>query len=219
MSTSCGDRNEASRWKVYTEEEKTYPLPANDIPPEVRQRLHPWVAGFIGLTPAQADARLAERWAAIERPSLKALRDTLGEFEVKAITDHGEGGMIFAYRPDPKGRRPEFRTDDQGIEDSFLLPGPLEPATIREGLKQTGLGDHEGLNELLYCFGGLSEEPNHGRFEMDQFTDSYGDDSRIRRVEKFTDAVFCKQWMQHPRQEGRRCGLVDNAGAPDRAFR
>lgn len=28
-----------------------YRLPANDIPIDARERLHPWIAGFVGLTP------------------------------------------------------------------------------------------------------------------------------------------------------------------------
>ena len=76
----------------------TFYLPASDIPSSVRSQLDPWVAGFVGLSTEQAGQRLRERWSAIERPSLIALRDTLLEFEVEGITKIHSGFAIKAYR-------------------------------------------------------------------------------------------------------------------------
>ena len=70
-----------------------YELPAREIPANVRGALHPWIAGYVRLTPAQATERLHKRWQSIARPSLLALRKVLGDFEVRAIVDH-EQGMI-----------------------------------------------------------------------------------------------------------------------------
>lgn len=132
-------------------EPKEYPLPANNIPAETRARLHPWVAGFIGLTPAQATERLRQRWAPIERVSLKPLRETLGKFEVKAIVDYKAGGLIYAVRPG---------SDDGDVGNSFYLPGPLERSEIHKLLEPAKLEGNEALGDFLYYFGGLAEDTN-----------------------------------------------------------
>jgi hypothetical protein len=93
-------------------EPTVYRLPATDIPDAVRDSLHPWIAGFIGLTPALATERLHERWASIIRPSLCALRETLKTFIVQAIVDYQVGGMIYAVRPN---------SDEDEVGNSFFL--------------------------------------------------------------------------------------------------
>lgn len=126
-----------------------YRLPANDISAELRQRLHPWIAGFIGLTPEEATRRIAHRWDSIQRPSLRALRETLSQFRVEAIVDYGEGGRIRAFRP---------TKEEVGCGDFWYLPPPLDADEITERLLPSGLQDHAALNEFMIHFSGLAED-------------------------------------------------------------
>ncbi len=131
-------------------EHAEFPLPAIDIPDEFRERLHPWIAGFIGLTPPEANERLAERWGSIERPTLKALRETFSKFNVEAIVDQEPGGLIYATRPG---------VGDM-IGDSFLLPGPMERSAISQYLEPAGLDRNVAVCEFLSHFGGWAEDTN-----------------------------------------------------------
>src|SRR5262245_5343806 len=106
-----------------------YDLPADDLPKALRKKLHPWIAGFIGLSPAKATRRLQQRWADIKRPALKALRKTLSEFEVRAIVENKNGGAIYAERPG----------SEEEIGNSFYLPGPLDAKLLRGKLESFGL--------------------------------------------------------------------------------
>ena len=155
------------------QEPAEYRLPANDIPADVRKRLHPWIAGFIGLTPEQADRRVAERWSSIQRPSLQALRDTLSRFSVDSIVDHGEGGKIRAYRP---------TTKEAGIGDYWYLSPPLDSTEISRRLEPGGLQANEGMKEFLTHFAGLAEDTVisghfvHSEAPWPLFDKSWGDD-------------------------------------------
>jgi hypothetical protein len=161
-----------------------YPLDS-DVPAEVRSRLSPWIAGFIGLTSAQANERLQERWSPIKRPSLQALRETLSKFEVKAIVDHGDGGMIYAFRPG---------SNEEEIGDIFFLPAPLEPDEIRRRLKPSGLDENEALRDFLHYFGGLAEDTTtaghfvYGDPPWPLFTDS--GDGEIEGFEDWKNALM-----------------------------
>lgn len=126
-----------------------YSLPATDIPDDVRESLHPWIAGFIGLTPAEASKRLQERWENINRPSLRALRETLSKFEVRGIVDYEVGGSIYAVRPD---------AEDEGIGDWFYLPAPIDPDTLDSRLASVGLADDAALRDFMASFAGLAED-------------------------------------------------------------
>lgn len=130
-------------------EPKTYPLPATNIPDDVRQSLHPWIAGFIGLTPAEATKRLHKRWENISRPSLIALRETLSEFEVRAIVDYEVGGLIYAVRPN---------AEDEDVGNSFYLPAPIDPDTLESRLTSVSLADNAALREFMVYFAGLAED-------------------------------------------------------------
>ncbi len=150
---------------------KTYLLPATDIPNDVRESLHPWIAGFIGLTPAEATKRLHERWENIRRPSLLALRETLSKFEVRAIVDYEVGGVIYAVRPN---------TDDGTIGNSFYLPAPIDPDTLESRLASVSLADNAAVREFMVHFAGLAEDTTTaGQFvylesPWPTFTDSWG---------------------------------------------
>jgi len=126
-----------------------YPLPASDIPPEVRSQLDPWVAGFIGLSGEQANERVRERWSEIEWPSLMALRDTLLKFEVQGISKTHSGFAIKAHRPG---------SDDPGIGDYWYLAGPMDRGEITRRLTPFGLEENEALRDFLFFFGGLAED-------------------------------------------------------------
>lgn len=149
---------------------KTYPLPAADIPDDVRSSLHPWIAGFIGLTPAGATERLRERWATIKRPSLLALRETLSEFEVRAIVDYEAGGMIYAVRPN---------AEDEDIGNIFYLPAPIDPDALESRLSSVSLSDNAAVREFMTHFAGLAEDTTtSGQFvyldsPWPRFTDSW----------------------------------------------
>jgi hypothetical protein len=126
-----------------------YSLPANDIPEWVRLRLHPWIAGFIGMSQEQANLRVAERWSTIERPSLQALRDTLSHFSVEAIIDCKDGGMIRAFRA----------TDEKVIiGDFWYMPAPLGSEEIVSRLVPSHTQSNDSLREFLVYFGGLAED-------------------------------------------------------------
>ncbi|HBE70908.1 MAG TPA: hypothetical protein DDW52_22410 [Planctomycetaceae bacterium] len=84
-----------------------YALPAEDIPSDVRETLHPWISGFIGLSTADATRRLHERWASINHPSLQELRKTLSDFEVRSVVDFGDGGSFT-----PSGETPRMNTSE-----------------------------------------------------------------------------------------------------------
>ncbi len=147
-----------------------YRLPANDIPAKLRQRLHPWIAGFIGLTPEDATRRIAHRWDSIQRPSLRSLRETLSQFRVEAIVDYGEGGRIRAFRP---------TEEELGCGDFWYLPPPLDSDGITTRLTPAGLQGHAALHEFMIHFSGLSEDTTTaGHFMYDDppwplFTDSW----------------------------------------------
>ena len=80
----CSKREETAMLPPgYPPQPDSYPLPATDISDDVRAKLNPWVAGFIGLSPQQATARLQKRWESIESKPLLGLRSVLGEFEVR----------------------------------------------------------------------------------------------------------------------------------------
>ena len=181
LLTSCNNRDHNS---MYPEEPDEYPLDG-DIPDHVRAKLDPWIAGFIGLTTAEANERLAERWSSIERPSLKALRDTLSKFEVRAIVDYEEGGLIYAYRPGSK---------DEGIGDFFYLPAPLNPEEIQKRLEPSKLQGNDALREFLFYFGGLAEDTaTAGQFVYSDppwplFTDSW--DGEIKGFEEWENALM-----------------------------
>jgi hypothetical protein len=148
-----------------------YDLPAIDLPKSLQKKLHPWVAGFIGLSPAKATRRLQQRWADIKRPALKALRKTLSNFEVRAILVDGTGGQIYAERPD----------SEQTIGNSFYLPGPLDPKELRGNLQSFGLAANPSVAEFLKHFAGLAEDTEvAGNFVYREspwpsFTDSWDD--------------------------------------------
>lgn len=156
-----------------TYERREYDLPADDVPPEVRERLHPWIAGFIGLKVEAANERIAERWNSVKGASLRALRDTLVKFDVDAIADFEEGGMIRAYRK---------TSEEPGIGDYWYLPGPLEPAEITRRLIPSGLEGNDDLRRFLIHFAGLAEDIKvTGNFVYSDdpwplFTQAWGDD-------------------------------------------
>lgn len=156
----------------YRAKPKPYYLAATGIPDNVRESLHPWIAGFIELAPADATKRLHDRWANISRPSLLALRDTLAEFEVCAIVDHGVGGLIYAVRPN---------ADDGTIGNSFYLPAPIDPETLDSRLVSVSLSENSAVREFMIHFAGLAEDTTTaGQFvyldsPWPTFTDSWDD--------------------------------------------
>lgn len=145
----CAPRVDEPADSAMPQKHPSYELPASDMPKDVQASLHPWIAGFIGLSPAEATARLHERWASLQRPSLLALRDTLSEFEVRAIVDDGAGGMIYAVRP---------KSDENIVGNSFYLPAALTESELTKHLKQVGLADNAALKEFMHYFGGLAED-------------------------------------------------------------
>lgn len=126
-----------------------YLLPTTEIPDSVRDTLHPWIAGFVGLSPAEATKRLHERWATIDRPSLVALRNTLSDFEVRAIVDDGAGGMIYAERVD---------AEDTLVGNVFFLPAPIDSEILESHLASVELSGNQAVRDFMTHFGGLSED-------------------------------------------------------------
>lgn len=167
------------------QEPTEYRLPANDISADVRERLHPWIVGFVGLTSEAAERRLAERWKSIERPSLRALRDTLSQFQIEAIVSYGEGGMIRAFRP---------TNDEVGCGDFWYLPPPLDADEISKKLLPSGLQGNQALHEFLEAFAGLAEDTTTaGHFVHDDpswplFTDSW--DGLIEGFDDWKDSLM-----------------------------
>lgn len=169
---------------MYPEQPNEYLL-GDDIPDEVRSKLHPWVAGFIGLSPDEANERLKERWSTIERPSLKALRETLSKFDVRAIVDYKDGGMIYAHRSG---------SEDEGIGDFFYLPASLAPEEIQRRLAPSKLDGNETLRDFLFYFGGLAEDTTTaGQFVYSDppwplFTDSW--DGEIEGFDEWENSLM-----------------------------
>lgn len=162
-----------------------YKLPATDIPEEVQAKLHPWIAGFRGLSPAEATTRLHERWASIQRPSLLDLRDTLSEFEVRAIVDDGAGGMIYAVRP---------KSDENIVGNSFYLPAALVDSELTKRLKQVELEDNAAVKEFMTYFAGLAENSVacgnfvYGETPWPTFTDSW--DGSIEAFDEWKSSLM-----------------------------
>ena len=127
----------------------SYALPATEIPDDVRDSLHPWVAGFIGMTPEQATARLHERWASIESDALISLREVLAEFEVRELVDFRGGGLIYAVRTG---------ADINTVGNSFFLPGPMDAEQLNSHLAACNLTEVQDLTEFFDNFGGLAED-------------------------------------------------------------
>ncbi|MCU0712153.1 MAG: hypothetical protein MUC43_08845 [Pirellula sp.] len=169
----------------YLNQPTTYSLPAADIPDDVRKSLHPWIAGYIGLTPAEATKRLHDRWKNINRPSLVSLRDTLSEFDVSGIVDDKAGGLIYAVRRNAK---------DDYVGNSFYLPAPIELDTLELKLSSVSLGDNEAVREFLINFAGLAEDSTTaGHFvyldsPWPTFTDSW--DGKIRGFEEWENSLM-----------------------------
>ncbi len=164
---------------------KTYSLPATDIPDDVRQSLHPWIAGFIGLTPTQATERLHKRWESITRPSLLALRETLSLFEVRGIVDHEVGGLIYAVRK---------YAEENVVGNSFYLPAPIDPKTLESRLTSVSLADNAAVREFMVYFAGLAEDTTTaGQFvyldsPWPTFTDSWN--GTIEGFDEWEDSLM-----------------------------
>lgn len=161
------------------------PLPAEDIPSDVRESLHPWISGFIGLSTAEATQRLHERWASINHPSLLELRKTLSDFEVRSVVDYGEGGLIYAVRRNAK---------DEYVGNTFYLPGPLDNAILDTQLNRASHSDIATLREFLQYFAGLAEDTTTaGDFvyldlPWETFTDSWN--GSIEGFEDWQDSLM-----------------------------
>ena len=126
-----------------------YSLPCNeDVPKEFRDRMHPWIEGFVGLEPPQAQERLAERWTGIQTQEFARLRDTLLKFSAVAIVDFEEGGTLAGKRPESSGDK---------IGDWWYLPAPLSRDYIVERLKGIGFDPSDAMVEFFDHFGGLAE--------------------------------------------------------------
>ncbi len=162
-----------------------YSLIDDEIPDDVRARLHPWIAGFIGLSPEQAKARLEERWETIDRPSLRALSNVLLESKITYLVDSPEGGMICATRPD---------TYKSGNDDFWYLPAPPERSVIQEQLEPIGLADNKALGDFLYHFGDLAESHEtsgyfmHSESPFPTFTDSW--DGAIKDFDEWEGSLM-----------------------------
>jgi hypothetical protein len=157
-----------------------YSLTADGFPEEVRSRLSPWVAGFIGMGPKQAALRLKERWSEIERPSFRLLMETLLEFEVNSIADVEDGGKIRAVHC--------------GGDDDFhwYLPDSMERTQIRDRLDGYGFEENELLVDFIHHFGGLAEDTQScGHFlhreKWTQFTDSWS--GKIEGFKKWKNSL------------------------------
>ena len=181
----CNSRENQKMASGYPPEPASYALPATDIPDNVRAKLHPWIAGFIGLTPTEATSRLHERWSTIERPSLLKLRETLSEFEVHELVDSRYGGMIYAARPG---------ADEDTVGNSFYLPAPIDSDDLRSRLKTISLSSDECLHEFLTYFAGLAEDSTTaGQFvylesPWPTFTDSW--DGSIEGFDEWEDSLM-----------------------------
>ena len=149
LASGCNPHSNETMNSGYPAQPKMFSLPATDIPDDVRETLHPWIAGFIGLTPTEATKRLHERWESIRRPSLLALRETLSEFEVRGIVNYEVGGVIYAVRPN---------ADDENVGNSFYLPAPLDPDALESRLASVSLADNAALHEFMVYFAGLAED-------------------------------------------------------------
>lgn len=165
-----------------------YPLPAEDIPSSVRESLHPWISGFIGLSTVEATQRLQERWASINHPALLELRRTLSEFEVRSVVDYGEGGLIYAVRRN---------ASDEYIGNTFYLPGPLDSAILDIQLDAVSHSENATLREFLQHFAGLAEDTTiAGHFvylnlPWETFTDSWN--GSIEGFDEWRDSLMLYQ--------------------------
>ena len=188
MSSGCDSGGKQKRSWSRPATPIRYKLPAGDVPLNVRESLHPWIAEFLDLTPAQATERLHERWSTIQRPSLVALRKTLAEFEVRSIVDYQEGGMIYAVRPN---------ADENIVGNSFYLPGPIDPKELKGRLDSVSLAENECVFEFLTYFAGLAEDTTtSGNFVYREtpwptFTDSW--EGKIKGFDEWENAlmIYC----------------------------
>ena len=128
---------------------KSYTLSGAELPAKTRQSWHPWIQKFVGLEPAEATRCLHDRWASIDRESLRALRETLSEFEVREVIDFGDGGLIRAVRT---------TTNDESVGNCFYLPGPLEADVLNARLSSVSLSENVALQEFMSHFAGLAED-------------------------------------------------------------
>jgi len=125
-----------------------YPLPCDDAPREFLDRLHPWIKGFVGLDPHQAQERLAQRWSDIATPEFRQLRDILVKFSASAIVDFEEGGVLAAKR---------FGIEGSNIGDWWYLPAPLLRDYVVARFADIGFTATDAIVEFFTQFGGLAE--------------------------------------------------------------
>lgn len=133
-----------SAWLRKPQGDNEYPLPADKIPADVRDNLHRWVAGFIGLSAEESRERLKKRWEEVDQASLIRLRDVLLEYEVYSVVDVEAGGMVRLIRESPE-------------DGQLYVAAPLKREFIEDQLTPWGLEENETLVQFLRCFGGLSE--------------------------------------------------------------
>ena len=185
LASGCDSTSDDSMNSRVAAQPKTYWLPAADIPDDVRVSLHPWIAGFIGLTPAEATERLHDRWKNINRPSLLGLRETLSDFEVRGIVDYEVGGLIYAVRRNAV---------DEDVGNVFYLPAPIDLDTLESRLASVSLADNAAVREFMVCFAGLAEDTTTaGQMAYldtpwPTFTDSW--DGRIKGFEEWENSLM-----------------------------
>lgn len=127
----------------------SYSLRGAEIPLGIRRSWHPWIQAFVGLDPATATTRLHDRWASVGRESLRELRETLSEFEVREIIDFGDGGLIKGVRPG---------ASDESVGNCFYLPGPLDSDVLNSRLASVSLAGNPAIQEFMSHFAGLAED-------------------------------------------------------------
>jgi len=163
-------------------------LPATKLTVEQRAKMPPWIAGFVGLNSQEATQRLHDRWAPIQRPVLRDLRETLSKFEVQAVVEVGSQWFIFACRPN---------ANVHITGNMYYLPAPIDAQKLETRLTSVGLEKNDALREFMTYFGGLEEYPTAGGCFVsgdepwETFTDSWN--GTIQGFEEWQNSLFLFQ--------------------------
>jgi hypothetical protein len=134
-----------------------YLLPVTSMAEEDRIELPIWLGEFVDSIPESIREVLKDRWADVELPCNKLLRDRLLEFVPYSIVRFmGESYLRICL--------PGAELDRSG--NSLLLANPASESAIAERLNSIGLADNDEFAEFLQYFGGLRESlpPQAGDF-------------------------------------------------------
>mgnify|MGYP003309752649 CR=1 FL=1 len=163
----------------------SYALPATEMPNDVRDQLHPWIADIAGMNPSAAHQSLEKRWEHLTSSSLCNLRDRLLEFHPASIVVHDKFADLHCLR-DPN------HASVSSDAHAMFVPPPLEKDFIQRNLEVFGMEELDSVAEFFLGFAGLGDQIPlvAGRFpyiEWSRFADWWGPDTQ--GYKKWVDAL------------------------------